>query len=335
MYAHDFQGTPKPKQHDTGINEATEPDHDADSIATFNKVKATAANEPAQKQTPTKTARATPKPAGRASSSVAEEVVNALKPLLKNQTQEIEPDYDAESMATFEQVKATHEPVSEAAAATPAPAADKDAIPDEILNPDSTDELLSADPPKELSEKGKADWTILRDLAITNKTENATLSQQLAEAKQRDAEREAAFRENQLADENYDAREDELAFSKAAAQAAKEIAPLREVEGNELWNAQVAARREEAKSFFSGQMSLEDAALYAFYAVSGKAYAKMVEKLSTDLRAARTELGRLKPAQPTAGDYGRPAQSTTVSDENWYDPANVEARFNASRAEVG
>lgn len=332
MHAHDTRGTHKPLPPVPDINEATEPDHAAEAAATFESFKATPVNEPAQKQKPTQTAKATSKPAGRANATVAEQVVNAIKPLLeKNQTQEI--DLDAEAAARFDSV-AKGEPAPDATAARPeAPAQDDpDAIPDELLNPNSTDELLSAEPPEGLSEKAKADWKILRDLAITNKAESTTLSQQLAEAKQRDAEREAALRENQLADENYDPKIDEDALEKASRKAESEIVVFKTIPGNDLWNEGVARRKAEAAEFFRGQVSIEQAAEFAHHAVAGRELQKMLTNVIGKLKAANAQLARLKPAQATFGDAaGPPAPSNNGA--NWDDPSEAAARWD--RASVG
>lgn len=337
MHAREMKGTPNPLPN-PDIVEAAEPNFDADSIATFDKVKATQVNEPAQKQTPTQTAKATSKPAGRASATVAEEVVAAIKPLLagQNQTQEIDAD-DAAAAARFDAVKSElngEKPAAEKPAVKPEAKTTEDEILGEILNRDPSTEDALPEPPENLSDAGKATWNGLRERAVTYKTEIETLRGQLTQVQEEEARREAIRRENELADANYDPKISDEAFEKAAAQAAKELLPFREVPGADKWNAQAAQLRDEARAFYEGQVSLEDAAHFAHLAVGARAYAKLVDTLSAKLNSANAQIARLTVSQPTAGDIGGERPETPMSESDWSDPQNTAARFEKAMAAV-
>lgn len=140
--------------------ETAEPNFDADSIATFDKVKATQVNEPESEDTPAPPAKATPAPKPE------------TKPEQKPKAEPAKPD---------------------------APE-----IPEELLTgkpatpkaePTEVEKAKKYEPPANLSEKGKANWGVLRSHAEAVEAENATLKAQLEQAKTKPVVDEKALAE--------------------------------------------------------------------------------------------------------------------------------------------
>lgn len=86
---------------------------------------------------------------------------------------------------------------------------------------------------------------------------------------------------------------------------------LQKIEGNEKWNTVVEQNIAEAKRFFSGNITAEEAADYAIAGATAKQAFRMFEVARERLQAANEELSRLKAAAPTVeGSAGK----TTVDD---------------------
>lgn len=94
------------------------------------------------------------------------------------------------------------------------------------------------------------------------------------------------------------AHEDRI-FESKLSELTKSLPTLQKIEGNEKWNAVVDQNIAEAKRFFSGQITAEEAADYAIAGATAKQVFKMFEVARERLQAANEELARLKAAAPT------------------------------------
>lgn len=89
-------------------------------------------------------------------------------------------------------------------------------------------------------------------------------------------------------------------FNETIDEMSKNFAPFQEVEGNEQWNSQVRAFREEARKYFNGQLDLKDIAKVVVKGVGAQALEQINTALHSKLENAYKEIASLKKAQPGA-----------------------------------
>jgi hypothetical protein len=93
-------------------------------------------------------------------------------------------------------------------------------------------------------------------------------------------------------------------FEGKLSELTKTMPVLQKIEGNDKWNAAVDQNIAEARRFFEGRVTADEAADYAIAATVSKQVFRMFEVTRERLQAATEELNRLKAAAPSVENPG-------------------------------
>lgn len=177
------------------------------------------------------------------------------------------------------------------------------------VDSDVAEQLLSASGKKryemiddlDIPQSAKSDLTVLlRQKDELSKEKESFLSQS-NEAMRAWQEEQQAQEDSRLA--KLKQHEDRIFNTKLEA-LTKTLAPLQKI-GDEKWDAAVETNIAEAKRFFSGQITAEEAAEYAIAGATAKQVYKMFEVAQVRLQKAEEELQRLKAASPSVESPGK------------------------------
>jgi hypothetical protein len=125
-------------------------------------------------------------------------------------------------------------------------------------------------------------------------------TQFLSKSKEAHAQWQKEQAEAAASQEKEQTEREERVFSTVAEEMGKTYAPFQEVEGNEAWNAQVRALRDEAKKYFNGQVPLDQLARAVMKGVGAPVQEKIIARQQATIKELTAELAGLKTAQPRA-----------------------------------
>lgn len=146
--------------------------------------------------------------------------------------------------------------------------------------------------------RGYIDGLMLQhDMLQQDKTQFLNQSREAQAQWQREQQEQMTRAEQERA-----AHEDKT-FNAVLDEMGKKFAPFQEIEGNEQWNSQVRALREEAKKYFNGQVPLDELARAVVRGVGSPMQDKIISKQAERIKAMQEEIAALKTAQPGSNGH--------------------------------
>lgn len=115
---------------------------------------------------------------------------------------------------------------------------------------------------------------------------------------------------------------------------AKAMPAFTRVDGNDKWNALVDQNYKEAEEFAQGRKPLAELFELGFNGVANRTTQLMNQELTKQLNEVRTELSRLKAAQPSVGKTGEAEAKKPTSETAKDQTEHYKNAFNAAKAEV-